>query len=416
LVRTVLIQNSTFYPRVVGGAEMSSWLLARELSARGLTVHALASTGRLDEGPREGLASRTLEGISGEILEARPAGSVPLLAGDDETPPGLVRRGIHHFQQVHDRRWRRLAGAALDRVRPDVVHTNTIVGLTTAVWEACRERGIPVVHTLRDFHLLCPRTTLQRSDGSFCQGGPLPCQILRGLKRRHTRGVTVVTAPSRFNLRTHLEYGFFAGIESEVVPNALEGDLPAAPAAGPVDGAVQGLFLAQLDVHKGLAVLLAALEQLIAGGPPDGLRVAFAGRGPLRDRVEAFCAAHPQRATYHGMVSGEAKTQLIRSSSYMLIPSTWNDNFPRTMLDAFMHGLPVIGANRGGIPEVVEDGVTGRIVEPEPGALAACIRDYTVDAALRRRHGEAAREQARRYTLARQADRFQAIYDRVAVG
>ncbi|HOX24689.1 MAG TPA: glycosyltransferase family 4 protein [Candidatus Krumholzibacteria bacterium] len=403
----VLIANSTFYPQVVGGAEMSTWLLARELSARGVHVDALATTGFLDAGPRDTLASRRLDGIAGEILEAASGGRQHLLARPGEAAPGLVTRGLHHFQQVHDQRWRRLALAALERTRPDVVHTNTIVGMSAAVWEAARARGVPVVHTLRDYHLLCPRTTLQRSSGAQCAGGPLPCQMLRYLKRRHTDGVSLVTAPSRYVLDRHAAFGFFREIRREVVPNACEGEPPAY--REPPAGSRRGLFLGQLDHHKGVGVLLAALRSVLADPPPD-FGFDFAGRGPLQADVEAFAAGHPDRVRFHGMVQGDAKQALLRDCAFVVVPSVWHDNFPRTLLDAYMHGRPVIGSRRGGIPEVVRDGETGALVEPEPAPLAAAIRRYAADPTLSRAQGLAARVEADRYTLARQADRFLAIY------
>jgi glycosyltransferase involved in cell wall biosynthesis len=409
----VLIVNSTFYPAVVGGAEMSTWLLARELTARGHHVDGLASTGYLDEGPRDELSARRLTGIGGEIFEARSAGHQHLLAREGELSPGLLRKGRHHFAQVHDRRWRRLADHALARTRPDVVHTNTLVGLTSAVWEAARARGIPVLHTLRDYQLLCPRTTLQRSSGAQCGGGPAPCQVLRFLKRRKTGGVHLATAPSRFVLERHVQFGFFTGIRREVVPNACEGDpLPYQP---PPDGVVRGLFLGQLDHHKGVGVLLAALRRMLPQTPPE-FGFDLAGHGPLQDEVEALAAASDGRVRFHGMVQGERKAALLQGAAFVVVPSVWHDNFPRTMLDAAMHGRPVIGSRRGGIPEVIRDGETGLVIEPEAEELGAAMASLAADAALRDRMGRAARREAERYTLARQVDRFVALYEDLVAG
>ncbi|MGG7377432.1 glycosyltransferase, partial [Escherichia coli] len=57
---------------------------------------------------------------------------------------------------------------AVAAARPDVVHTNNLPGVTTAIWEVSRQLGIPVVHTIHDYYLLCPRVTLQRRDGRPC--------------------------------------------------------------------------------------------------------------------------------------------------------------------------------------------------------------------------------------------------------
>jgi glycosyltransferase involved in cell wall biosynthesis len=407
VIGRVLIVNSTFYPQIVGGAEMSTWLLARALTARGVHVDVLATTGYRDVGPRDELAARRLEGVSGTIFEAQSGGRQHLLARAGEQRPGLVTRGLHHFAQVHDRRWLRLSLQALDRTEPDVIHTNTIVGLTTAVWEAALLLGIPVVHTLRDYHLLCPRTTLQRSSGDQCAGGPLPCQVLRFCKRRHTDGVSLVTAPSRYVLERHRELGFFRDIRGEVVPNACEGEPPAY--ADPPPDQVRGLYLGQLDTHKGIDVLLDALAQLLPTAPA-GFGFDFAGHGPRQAAVEAFCARHQDRVRFHGMVQGEAKQVLLRRCAFLAVPSLWHEPFGRTLLDAFMFGRPVIGADRGGIPEVLRDGETGLLIEPEVTDLVTAMQRYATDHELRLRHGQAARRAIARYTLVRQCDRFLELY------
>jgi glycosyltransferase involved in cell wall biosynthesis len=407
----ILIQNNVFYPQVIGGAEMSSWLLAVELTRRGWEVDALATTGR--HGRSRELHSRPIPDATGTVYEAAGAGFVDLYVdGAPPPPPNLLVRGVHHFAQIRSLRWEQLADEVFERVQPDVLHTNTIVGITGSIWRAARKRDIPVLHTLRDYFLLCPRTTLLRSSGVDCERAPLPCRILRQAKLPATECVDAVTAPSRFVLDRHLREGAFPNAVAEVVPNACESvpdEFPDRDGGGPV----RGLFLGQLDHHKGVGILMEALEELFDG---DGGRLEFdfGGVGPLEPELRALCARFPGRLRYHGMVNGEQKSGLLRQAHFVTVPSVWNDNFPRTMLDAFSHGLPVIGTRRGGIPEVVRDRREGIVVEPEPAELVAAIRLYLDDPTLRLAHGAAAHRRAREYTLDRQVGRFEELYRRLA--
>src|SRR5205807_1521843 len=73
---------------------------------------------------------------------------------------------------------------AIADARPDLVHTNNLPGISSAVWESARQAGVPIVHTLHDYHLLCPRTTLVRRDGAPCRPHPLLCGVRTSRLRR----------------------------------------------------------------------------------------------------------------------------------------------------------------------------------------------------------------------------------------
>lgn len=404
----ILMQNSVFFPNVIGGAEMSSHLLALKIQERGHQADALATTGT-----RQGssdLITRPLGDSSGTVYESSSNGFYDIFSPDGPViQPGIVVRGMHHFAAIYSPRWEKLAGQAMDLSQPDVLHTNTLVGMTPAVWKAAQKRKIPIVHTLRDYHLLCPRTTLMRSDNTDCTSSPLPCTILRRLKLTKTSGIEVVTAPSSFVLKTHTDAGGFPDAKPVRVPNACENILPAIPQGRDALPA-RGIFLGQLDEHKGVGLILKALDELLQEDLPE-FGFDFAGVGPMSPQVEEFCARDPHRFKYHGLVQGETKYDLLKKASFLLVPSVWNDNFPRTMLDAFSYGMPVIGSHRGGIPEVVGHEVEGLIISPEAAPLAQAIKTYLQNPALRLKHGEAAFQSAKKYTLDKQVDGFMEIYE-----
>ena len=403
----ILIQNSVFYPNVIGGAEHSSWLLSLRLSERGHRVDAVATTG-VRRGVKDSFSVRTLDGMSGRIFEAASHGAMDILV-EGQGAASLPRKALHHAQNVRSRRWRRLLDDLLEERRPDVIHTNTIVGMTGAVWEAAGAAKIPVVHTLRDYHLLCPRTTLLRSDGTECVDAPWPCRVYRRLKRGATDHVHVVTAPSQFVLQRHLDHEQFPNARGEVVHNA--GPPPVDPPPRRADrDELHLVYLGQLDAHKGVRLLLDVLEPWFEDSTRPPLRVSFAGAGPMESEVRSFCGRWSRRAHFAGFVADAAKDHFLRDADALIVPSIWNDNFPRVMLDAFRYALPVIGARRGGIPEVVEHERNGLIVEPTVDDVRVAVERLAGDPDERLRLGARAHEDARKYQLERQVTHFEEIY------
>ena len=407
------MQNSIFFPKVIGGAEIATHLVGNELRRRGWAADAVGTTG-IRGGKPEITTHPTEDGL-GTVFEA-PSHGLCDIYGEDGVPPqpGFVVRGLHHFASISSSRWQNIFLEILEQSRPDIVHTNNLVGMTPSIWKAASKKGIPVVHTLHDYHLLCPRTTLLRSDKSNCENPPIPCRVLSKLKMRQTHQVDVVTAPSQFVLDRHLEAGGFSTARSQVVPNACEYLPPHVPKR-PSNGPVRGLFLGQLDEHKGILILMDALQKIFAGSQADQLKFDFAGAGPCEESVRNFCNSHPSRAFFHGVVKGQQKFDLLAKASFQVVPSVWNDNFPLSILDGFSWGIPVIGTNRGGIPEVIRHGRDGMIIQPNSPELAGAMEKYLESPELRLEHGISARKRAENLTLDCQVDRFQALYSSLNV-
>lgn len=191
----------------------------------------------------------------------------------------------------------------------------------------------------------------------------------------------------------------------------------AAPQAVPSAGAAAEVLVPGRLVHeKGHADVLEALALLGREGP--SLRMTFAGHGPLREiLLSAVGAMGPgHRVSITGPVSHEQMLDAMARADLVVVPSRF-EGFGLTALEAMALGRPVLATTAGGLPEVIEHGVSGWLVPPgDPAALAQAMASLLGDAALRQRLGAAGRERARaRFALPEIAARLRAIYQRVTV-
>ena len=108
-----------------------------------------------------------------------------------------------------------------------------------------------------------------------------------------------------------------------------------------------------------------------------------------------------------GEIDDAAKQALLGGAAALLFPIDWPEPFGLVMIEAMACGTPVIAWNRGSVPEIVEHGVTGFIVETEAEAVAAVARVGTLDRAAIRAQFEA------RFTAARMAKDYVALYRRL---
>ena len=325
-----------------GGAERYVSDLARGLRDRGHEPRVLSAFP-----PRE-----TPEGIETAVLHAT------------DWRTSRTRRLRNHLGDVVS-----LPGPALRRAladaRPDLVHTNNLPGISSAVWEVARQAGLPVVHTLHDYHLLCPRTTLVRRDGAPCRPHPLLCGVRSSRLRRFAGAVSHVVAGSEHLLRVHR--GFFPRATETVVrlPLApLDGAAPEPPA-----GPLRTLgFVGGLAPTKGVRVLVEAAPALAR----QGLTLRVAGDGPLRPEVEAAADL-----VYDGFLDGPRKVEFLAACDVGLVPSLWDEPSgpPYVVCEWLAAGRPVLVAPRGGLAEAAK--LLGGVFPLEPtaeGIVAALAR------------------------------------------
>jgi len=191
--------------------------------------------------------------------------------------------------------------------------------------------------------------------------------------------------------------------------DALPGDAPRFRARLGVGDRQIVLFLGQLYEYKGVAALLAAVDRIRARGRVVDLVFV----GPETAFSRRLFAEHP-RPWVHvmGAVDNQTKWDALEAASIVCVPSS-QESFGRVYLEAWSKGKPVIGGRIPAVTEVVTDGETGLLVDPNSGAeLERALETLLTDGELAARIGAAGRRQLEeRFTWRRVVARTEAVYE-----
>lgn len=311
-------------------------------------------------------------------------------------------------------------GGMIRSFLPDVIHVhNTFPLISPSLYWAAARAGVPVVQTLHNFRLLCPQAMFLR-DGQVCEDclGRLPW---RGAVRGCYRGSKPQSGVLAGMLTLHRALGTYARKISRYIAlndfcrdKFIAGGLPAErvavkpnfvdfPEPSSREGRSDFLFVGRLSAEKGVEVLGRAMRRL---GAVARLRVA--GDGPERGRLEGLAEVE-----ILGALAGDAVRVEMTRARVLLLPSIWYENFPRTLVEAFACGLPVIASRLGALAELVRDGETGLLFEPgDAEDLAAKMRWAQANPEAMQRMGVAARaEYEVKYTPEINYRQLMAIYE-----
>lgn len=265
--------------------------------------------------------------------------------------------------------------ALLKIIKPDIVHLGNFAHqLSPSILDAIEKHNIPAVMTMHDYKLVCPAYTML-SDGKPCDG----CKGGRYyfcLLKKCTKGsslkslvntlemyfhhrvlhiydkIDIFISPSSFLMSKVKDMGF----KGEIVHlpyfvNATEYQ----PSFDPGNNDV--VYFGRLSREKGLTTLLEAMKGL-------NVQLKIIGDGPQRDGLaEKVKSEGLKNVIFLGYKTGKELHEEIQKSMFVIIPSEWYENYPRSVIEAFALGKPVLGAKIGGIPELIKNGETGLTFE-----------------------------------------------------
>ena len=297
-----------------------------------------------------------------------------------------ILAAINQFSGAPDIRTR--IHRALKTFRPDVVHVhNWFPTISASIFRQAKSAGIPVVHTIHNYRLLCAGATLFR-DGRVCEDCIGSTFRTSGIRHRCYRGSALGTAAATAGMLAHRAAGTWRNCVDQFIAltefsraKLVEGGLPAekisvkpnfvepAPEPGAGDGGYF-LYAGRLTEEKGLRVLLECWRNA-PGMPP----LFIVGDGPLRAEVQ-FAAACIKNVRWLGMQSAEEVVALMKKAKATLCPSLWYEGMPRVVIESLAVGTPVIASNIGGYPEMIVEGESGALFATgNAGALLGRIRE-----------------------------------------
>ena len=341
----ILFANSYFHPHVGGGAEIILKMLADGMRGRGHEVHVLA-TGESD-------ADECVDEVAVHRVKNNN-----LYWSFPKVKRGAWMRLVWHGIDRNNLSLASKFRALLSKIQPDVLISHNLSGLSIALWKQASTLGIPILHVLHDYYLLCPSVTMFKN-GRTC---PAPCRTCRFFRRNHalaSSGVSSVIGVSRAILDTHLKFGSFSGVRMKrVIYNAQTLPPPIRPDESRPLAFEKFGFIGALSQVKGIEPLIRAFLAAQKRNPRISLHIAGSG--------EAEFVAHLQRIGSSSSVKfiGYAKPmEFLRDIDVCVAPSQWNDPFPGVVYESISQGVPVIGASNGGIPEIIRDGVNGHLYD-----------------------------------------------------
>jgi glycosyltransferase involved in cell wall biosynthesis len=402
-----ILQVTDNYAPATGGLERTVQLLARELAARGHHVE-VATLSRLDAPAREAEGPVTVHRLDGLTRHLRRFSTDP---GHQFHPtmadPQLVRR----LQEL------------VDTMRPDVVHAHGWI------LHSCLKLRLPpgsaLVTTLHDYGLVCAKKTMihhEELDAS-CSGPALRkclscAKASYGAAKGTALTLGLTQARSGFDrvamflpISDALAQACLPGVAPErieVLPSFVADDVAAHPGPRP-DFLPEGdfvLFVGALGEHKGVGLLARAHARMKTAVPLVVI-------GSRRADTPELTGTPERPVVMHSGVPHAQIMAAFAAAAAVAVPSRWPEPQGLVAVEAMTSGVPVAASRIGGLTELVDDGVTGLLVEPgDADALAGALDDLLADPGRRRRMGVAGRARAEQYLAAAVLPRMIEAYTR----
>lgn len=259
---------------------------------------------------------------------------------------------------------------------PDIVHLHNFAHhISPSILFLLHAMRIPAIMTLHDYKLICPIYTLYRNNKpcELCRSGHFyNCLLNKCTKNSISKSfvnicemylhhyllrpymlVSEFISPSKFLREKHYSMGF--NKRMTYLPNFID-SVEIRPEFSYSERCC--VYFGRLSKEKGLYCLINAMKNV-------AIKLKIFGDGPLFNQLQSYIISNNfHNVELLGYLDRDRLRSEIKKSMFSIVPSLWYENNPRSIIESFALGKPVIGSRIGGIPELVIDGVTGFTFEP----------------------------------------------------
>lgn len=348
-------------------------------------------------------------------------------SSDEMDAWGRVRRAALPLDAWWGLSSRRPFRSVIKEFEPDIVHVHNVFPLISpSIVRACARAGVPVVATMHNYKLLCASGDFFREGQPCfsCAGGNPAAAVRHGCYHRsrlQTAAVTAGMGMHRSSWRDGVAAFIFISAAQRdllhglrlppertfVKHNFIPSGLSPAASRDP-----RVTYLGRMEEAKGTRLILRSWDTFRGDSPRSPLRLSMVGGGPLEAEVRQWAAGHDS-VDFHGVVPRSDAMDLLARSRCSLVPSLWNETFGLVAVESMAVAVPPVASTRGALPELIDPGVTGVLIDPEDsselvGVLGRVDSFPEVFCEMGRRGREA---YLARFTPERNLAQLESIYD-----
>lgn len=392
-MRIVLV-NTFYYPKLVGGAEVSVQLLAEGLREQGHDIFVF-TLGVKDEVKR-------LNGVV--IIRLKERNIFSPYVGKKRN---IFQKVIWFLIDSANPFYSKKLKAMLRRIKPDLIHTNNIQGFSPYLWKLFKEMKFPLVHTMRDYYLLCHRCNLHNGK-SNCDRLCKPCAVTHHIKKKFIDYPDVFVGVSNFMLKKHHSFNnLLQKQETKTIYNAVQ--IPETTFIKALGDKIVFGFMGRIAEDKGIGYLTAQIRMLREKFP-RGFSLILAGKGEEAyiERIDRLLEGIEHK--FVGVITPE---EFYRQIDVSIIPSLWEEPFGRVAIESFAYGVPACLSNKGGLPEIYNSACAW-LFSPEDDSLSEILSSIMIDKASVEKKSRSAKAHAIQFNKEKNITSYLQLYNEVS--
>ena len=339
----ILFINVLYAPFIGGGAEITLKNLVECTYDLGHEVKVLSFWDKDDK-------EEVIDGIP--VYRAKIP-NVYLPYGKIRQP--FLKRRLWHILDIYNPISKKIVLKQIADFKPDIISIHNTQGWSCSIWDAVSESNVPAIQVLHDLYLLCPTNMFKNN--VICKEQCLTCKIMRFPYKSKSNQLKAVVGVSNFILDKYLSYGYFKNVPiKKVIYNSRKLDSTIVERKTDPRYINFG-FIGTLAPNKGIEVLLRAYHKIKK--PNYKLFVAGAGKQDYEEYLKS--KYKDDSIIFMGRVEPR---DFFEKVDVTIVPSIWYEALGMVVVESFAFGIPVIGSNIGGIPEMITEGVNGMLFDP----------------------------------------------------